>query len=135
LLYLYKHKSNNNHGFLTARLKAEGVVANLPKQLTGDRFSFTEFKKVRLYIVLVKPVNSYVSDIEGTDWYLIRVLRTPFAPVCLILTYRKFDLSPPRVAQKSIDQFHYSLSQTLHLDSSLKEISTLFHIYFSECLF
>jgi hypothetical protein len=31
---LYMQKSSNNHGFLTAALKAEGVVVNLPKQMT-----------------------------------------------------------------------------------------------------
>ena len=39
---LYKQKSNNNHGFLTAILKAEGVVANLPKQLTVMRLESWE---------------------------------------------------------------------------------------------
>ena len=39
---LYKQKSSNNHGFLTAILKAEGVVANLPKQLTVMRLESWE---------------------------------------------------------------------------------------------
>jgi len=57
---LYMQKSSNNHGFLTAVLKAEGVVVNLPKQLTIMRMGSWE--------PLLEKIDSLkVTDVNLTD--------------------------------------------------------------------
>lgn len=52
---LYMQKSANNHGFLTAILKAEGVVVNLPKQLTVMRLDSWE------------PLMEKITSLKGKD--------------------------------------------------------------------